>query len=150
MGIHLVDALGVGDADHIQHLQRALFDFVLVQVFLVVELDDLVHLVADTKDRVQSGHGFLEDHGDIVATNLLHLFQGHFCNIIGLVAHVDADFALDNLALRTLQKLHQRQAGHGLAAAGLADNADGLAGGNLEGHAVDGLDRSHISEEVGV
>ena len=150
MRIHPVDALGIGNTDHIQHFQSTFSDLMLAQVFLVVELDYLVHLVADTEDRVQRGHRFLEDHGDIVTADLLHLFQGHFCNIIGLVAHVDADFALDNLALRTLQKLHQRQAGHGLAAAGLADNADGLAGGNLEGHAVDGLDRSHISEEVGV
>ena len=87
----------------------------------------------------------------IVAPKVLHLLLGGLCHVIGFaVAQVQADFALDNLSLRTLKQLHQAQAGDGLAAAGLAHHAHGLADGNVKGYAVYALNRAGVCEEVGV
>lgn len=72
-------------------------------------------------------------------------------NVVGLViAKVQPDGTLDDLALGALQKLHQGQAGDGLAAAGLADDADGLADGHFKRDAVDALDDAGVGEEVGM
>ena len=65
------------------------------------------------------------------------------------MAQIQANFTLDDLALRALHQLHERKAGDGFAAAGLADNADGRALGNHEADAVNGLDRADIGEEIG-
>ena len=150
MGEHFVDALAVGDAHHLQQLDGAGLDIAFGFSDAVVQLDDLVHLVADAEHRVQGGHGLLEDHGHRVAADVLHLFVGHFGDVIGFVAHVQADGAFHHLALGPLQKLHQRQAGDRLAAAGLAHDAHRLADGHIEGDAIHGLDGAGIGEEIGV
>ena len=97
MGVHRIDALAVGDADHLEHLDGALLDVLLRLALALVQGDDLV-----------------------------------------------------DLALGALQKLHQGQAGDRLAAAGLADDADGLADGHFKRDAVDALDDAGVGEEVGV
>ena len=151
MGVHRVDALAVGDADHLEHLNRALLDVLLRLALALVQGDDLVDLGTDAEHRVQARHGLLEDHRDIVAAQALHLVRRGLGNVVGLViAEVQPDGTLDDLALGALQKLHQGQAGDGLAAAGLADDADGLADGHFKRDAVDALDDAGVGEEVGV
>ena len=150
MGEHLVDALAVGDAHHLQKVDGALLDLLLALALAVVEGDDLVDLLTDAEDRVEGGHGLLEDHGDVVAPELLHDLVGGLGDIIGLVAQVQADGALHHLALGPLQQLHQGEAGDALAAAGLAHDAHGLADGHVEGDAVHGLGNAHVGEEVGL
>ena len=53
----------------------------------------------------------------------------------------------DDLAAGRLVELQDRAAGRGLAAAGLADQAERLALLDLEGDAVDGLDRADLALE---
>ena len=72
----------------------------------------------------------------VVAADGLHLLGGRLGDVVGLVAQIQADLALDNLTLRPLDQLHERQAGDALAAAGLAHDAHGLADGHFKGHAV--------------
>ena len=81
---------------------------------------------------------------------MLHDFLRGVDHVVGLVAEIETDLALDGLALRPLQKLHEGERRNRLAAAGLADDADGLADRDLEGDAVHALDRARIREEVGV
>ena len=147
---HLVDALAVGDADHLQQLDGALPDLLLVVALLVVQGDDLIDLIADTEDRIQRGHRLLEDHGDHVAAQVLHDNVGRLGHIVGLVAEVQADLALHDLALRALQQLHNREAGDRLAAARFAHHADRLADRNAERDTVNRVDRADIGEEVGM
>ena len=51
----------------------------------------------------------------------------------------------DDLAGRRLEQLGDHPPGRGLAAAGLADQAQRLAGLDVEVHAVDGLDRADLA-----
>jgi len=116
-----------------------------------VEGNDLVHLIADPEHRVQGGHRLLKDHGYIVAPEVLHLLLGRFYHIICLsMPQIQPDLALDDLALRPLDQLHQAQAGNGFAAAGFPYHAHGLADGNIEGDAVYALYRAGIRKEIGV
>ena len=147
---HLVDALAVGNADHFEQLDGALLDLLLVVALFIVQGDDLIDLVADAEDGVQRGHRLLEDHGDEVAAQMLHDTVRGLRHVVSLVAEIQADLAFHDLTLRTLQKLHDRKARHGLAAAGLAHDAHRLADGDIEGDAVYGVHRADIGEEVGV
>ena len=148
---HRVDTLAVSNADHLEHLDRALFDVLFRLALTLMQGNDLIDLGADAEHGVQAGHRLLKDHRNIVAAQTLHLFGGGLGNIVGLaIAQIQADGALDDLALRALQQLHQGQAGDGLAAAGLADNAHGLADGHLKRDAVHALDNTGVGEEVGV
>ena len=141
VGVHRVDGLAVG----------ALLDVLLRLALALVQGDDLVDLGTDAEHRVQARHRLLEDHRDIVAAQTLHLVRRSLGNVVGLViAEVQPDGTLDDLALGALQKLHQGQAGDRLAAAGLADDADGLADGHFKRDAVDALDDAGVGEEVGV
>ena len=149
--VHLVDAVAVGDANGLQHLDGALLDVLLGLAFTLVQGDDLVDLGADAEYRVQTGHRLLEDHRDIVAAQALHLIGGGLGDVVSLAAaQVQADLAIHDLALGALQQLHQGQAGNGLTAAGLTHDADRLADGHLEGDAVNAFDHAGIGEEVGV
>ena len=150
VGEVLIHALAVGDAHHLQQLDGALLDLLLGAALVVVEGDDLVQLVADAEHRVQGGHGLLENHGDRVAPQVLHDLIRRFRHVVGLIAQVQAYLALHHLALRPLQQLHQRQAGNGLTAAGLAHHAHGLADGDGEADAVHGFDHAGVGEEVGM
>ena len=81
---------------------------------------------------------------------MLHDAVRRLRHVVGLAAEVQANFALHDLALRALQKLHERQTRDRFAAAGLADDADSLADGHGERDAVDRLDNARVGEKVGV
>ena len=150
MGIHHVDTLGVGNTDHLQQLNGALLDLLIALPFSVMESDDLVDLLPDPEDRVQGSHRLLEDHGDGVSAQMLENFVRGFGHVIGFVPEVQTDCTVDYLTLRTLEQLHQREAGDGLAAAGLAHDADRFPDGNIKAHTVDSFDRACIRKEIGV
>ena len=82
----------------------------------------LLDLVADGEHRGQGGERVLEDHGDALAADLAHLEVGLAEQLLAVVG----DGALDAGVL--VQKAHDGHGGHGLAGAGFADDAEGLAG----------------------
>ena len=49
--IHPVYAFLVGNADHLQHLDRTCLDVILCHI-RIVKCNDLIHLLADTKYRI--------------------------------------------------------------------------------------------------
>ncbi len=101
-----------------------------------VPLQHLGDLQPDRDHRVQRGERVLEDHAHVAAAAVPHLPVGEPQQVGALERHL----AGDRVAALG-QQPHDRQRRHGLAATGLADQADGLAGLHREAHAVDGRER---------
>ena len=93
----------------------------------------LGHLTADRVHRIERGHRLLEDHADAIAAQLavIRIRQAH------QLAAVEADAAADDGAVG--QQAHQRERGDGFAAAGFADETQGLAALQRETDAANGL-----------
>ena len=104
-----------------------------------MDADHLVDLPPDLHDGVQAGHGLLKDHGDLGSSNIAELIF----RITGEFIPVKEYTAFCDLGCRRKQS-HDRAGGHALAAAGLADNADDLAAGDLERDIVYRLDQAVI------
>ena len=132
---------------------------------------DLVELLTDGEHGIQGGHGFLEDHGDLLAPDAVDLMDGHFGDVVdlflGLVfpcpvldgiavliffvfLAVEADGALHDLTAGALDQAHDGHGGHGLAAAGLTHNTHNGVLGHIVADTVDGFDHALLGEEVGV
>ena len=123
-----VDVVGV-EADAVEQLLGALQP-ALAGRDVGVHRPALGHDVADGHPRVQRAVGVLEDDLDLAAV-LLERPAAHLGDVLTLVE--------DRAAGRLLQG--DQQLGHGrLAAAGLADHADGLAAAQGQVDAVDGVD----------
>ena len=107
--------------------------------------DRLDHLGVDAQHRVERHHGVLEDHRDAPAAQSP---QGRFRGADQVLA-LEADLAADDSAGRVDQP-EQRKAGHRLARARLADQAQHLTLGDREVDSVDRLDHAGLGEEVGL
>ena len=99
-------------------------------------------LVADGEHRGQRGERVLEDHGDALAANLAHLKIGLAEQFLAVVG----DGALDAGVL--VQQAHDGHGGHGLAGAGLAHDAEGLAGVQGKVHAAHRVHGAGFGGEV--
>jgi hypothetical protein len=106
--------------------------------------DHLGDLIADRVDGVQRRHWLLEDDGDLLRADLAHL--------LGLerdkVAALPQDLPGDDSAGRHRDELQDRHRGDGLAAAGLADDADGFAAADREIDPVDRVNHAVVSHEM--
>ena len=103
----------------------------------VVDLHRLGDDVADRHARVQRGVGVLEDHLQ-VAAHLAHLATVELRQVLALE---------DHLAGGRLVELQDGATGRGLAATGLAHQTERLTLLDVEGDAVDGLDRADLALE---
>ncbi|MNV03149.1 hypothetical protein D3C71_934020 [compost metagenome] len=106
---------------------------------VLVQQVDLGKLVADRHDRVKRGHGLLEDHGYLVATDppqrrLLQFEEIHF---LALARHEPGRARRDAPA-RALDEAQDGQGRHRLARAGLSHQRDGLAAADGEVQRLDG------------
>ena len=139
----VLDALlGVGDADHLEQLDGALARLLLGVA--AVKPEALPQLAPDGVDGVQRRHRVLEDHGDVVAADVLHLALAHGEKRLAAVADVTA---LD-LSRGHVDEAHDRQRGDRLARSRLADDAEGLAAVEGVRDAVDCLDHAVLGVEV--
>ena len=111
-----------------------------------MQLDRFHQLVADGGDRVERGHGLLEDHGDLAAPYGPHLRA--VALVAGEVLSVEDHLAPADEAGRALQELHHGQLAGGLAAARLAHDADDLVLEQLVGEAVHGVDDAYGRAEL--
>ena len=116
-----------------------------------MELDHLGDLVANGVHRRERGHWLLEDHGDVAASDLMHLVAVRVeCGEVNLalvqLAAV-ADVAAGNLGCRR-QNLQQGVGGHGFAAAAFADDAHGLAGVDAEADAVERPHHAFVARDA--
>ena len=64
--------LGIGDTHHSQQLDSA--EVCISCTHSEMELQRLYDLKPDRQDRIERGHGLLEDHGDLPASDVAHLF----------------------------------------------------------------------------
>jgi hypothetical protein len=101
-----------------------------------VTLQHLADLQPDRHDGVERGQRVLEHHREVAAAALAHRGVGQPEQLRTLEAHRAADPHAPSR-----QQSHDRERGHGLAAAGLADQPDGLPRFDGEAHCVDGRGR---------
>ena len=148
MRVHFIYSLAVGYSDHFEKTYGARLYFFLGPSLTVVKRNYFIHLITYTEDRVQSGHGFLEYHGDVVSPDVLHHFIGCFGQIISFISEIQPYFACGNLPLRALEKLHDRKTCNALSASGFSDDTDSFSNRDLKGDAVDSVDCSDVREEI--
>ena len=92
-------------------------------------------LTADSKDRVQTGHRFLEDNRNRVAADLVHLIFGQ----LGQIFAVKMNLAAFNITI-VIQQLQNAHCRDTFAGAGLADDAKHLTAVNRIADIIDRLD----------
>ena len=98
-------------------------------------------LAVDAEQRVQRGHRILQDHRDHPPADAAHLARGFLRQVLALEGDATAG---DAGGIR--QQAHDREAGRGLAAARLADQAKRLAFVEGEADAVNRLDDALAAE----
>ena len=133
----------LGDPHLLQHGDGGVTALGLA-VIGAVEAKHLHQLIADRLHRVERRHGLLKDHGDTVATHLVHLLRRQIEQLLPL----KADGARHHLTVGPWQQPHDGQRGDALAAAGLADYPQGLARGDLEADPVEHLDLAVVDGEL--
>ena len=142
MGIALKPLLGVGDAHLPEQLHTAAVPLGAAELGLV-EAEHLVHLVLDGVDWIEGGHGVLKDHGDVAATDLVHLLLALAQQVLSVKFDlIGLDFA------RWVAELDQGKAGDALAAA-LPHHAQHLALLHGEADVVYRFDYAFEGVEVG-
>ena len=142
MRVVLDPAGRLGDADKLQELDRALDGSAVRQT--EVDLEALGHEPFDAEHRVQAGDRVLEDHRDVLATDVAHLALGHRDK----VAAEELDGAADGGVAHHAREPEDGVRGDTLAAAGLTDEAHELAGGDREAHLVHGVHDALVRREV--
>src|SRR3712207_6716480 len=71
-----------------------------------MQTKSFAQLTTNGVNRVKRGHGVLEDHSNIVATNVLHLMLRHLQQRLATIAHITAL----NLSWRHIDKTHDGEA----------------------------------------
>src|SRR5918992_1564053 len=143
MRIVLQPDLGTRDPDLVEELRGAPVGG--RPVHAKVRLERLADLSADGQDRVQRGHRVLEDHCDLPATDLPQL------RVVELQQVLPAEHGGPaRHAPVASEDPEQRERGHALAAARLADDAECLTWGDVEGDAVDRVDQAAPRPELDV
>ena len=124
--------LGIGNADELEHLDRAGARRPARQPLM----DDrrLRDLIPDGEDGVQGGHWLLENHGDLIAANGAQLGWSEREQIAALEFD---QRARQDVARRLGNEPQNRQRRHGLATARLPDDPQRLARIQIEGNLVD-------------
>ena len=95
-------------------------------------------LIADGHDGIKRRHRLLENHRDLVASDAAHLLGRETREISPLKLKASTD----NTARALGKQLNDRQCGHALAAAGLADQSHRAAVFDVESHTID---RAHLA-----
>ena len=109
----------------------------------LVGADGLGDLGADAHHRVERGPRVLQDHRDVAAADVAHLGFGFGQQVLA----PEANRAAGDAAAGAGQHALQGQRGHRLAATAFADDAEGFAGGDVDAHAIDGLDEAAAGGE---
>ena len=134
--------LGFGDLDQLQKPQRLRPCGGSAESAMAADWFD--QLVADRVERVERGHRLLEDHGDAAAAHPVERRLGELEEVMPAIVHHAASLAVGG---EQAHRGHHRLA---LARAGLADDGDGLPGGNREPDAFHRLDDAVEGAEANV
>src|SRR6185437_12340384 len=126
-------AAGGADADLLEQEDGALARRAALAAAMAQER--LLELIADRVGRIERGHRLLEDHRHAVAADVFHAPRGE-PEEIGAGEGEAACRALRPLR----QEVHDGERGQRLAAAGFADDAEGLAARHREADLADGVE----------
>jgi hypothetical protein len=132
---------GRRDADLVEKLDRALEGGVFRHA--VVQNKRLTDLVTHLHHWVQAGERVLHHEGDLFAADLSEFLLGQADEL--------ATFELDGAAgdsARGNEHSHESEGSHGLSAAGLSDDAEGLACDEIEANATQNARRSERNFEI--
>jgi hypothetical protein len=94
---------------------------------------------------IERGHRLLEDHADLAAADLADFRLAGAEQVAPLEMHV----AAEDPAGRLREQTDDRHGGDALAAAGLADDADGLPLGHGKRNLIDGAQQAAVGLERG-
>ena len=134
---------GVGYLHGVQHFYRLLRRFLFAHV--LVNDKGLAELFGHGEHRIEAGHRLLEDDGNFVSADMIHLLQGFFRQVFPFEKYLAAvDIAVG------VQKLQYAHCRNGFAAAAFAHYAQRPA--RLDGIAdvVYRLDDAFARLEIGV
>src|SRR5436190_8985384 len=109
-----------------------------------MRLDRLADLGAHLEDRIQRGHRILEHHRDLGPADVPQLLLRHLQQILA----VEVRLASNDLARGLRDEPEDRHRADALARAGLADDAEGLAGIDVVGDPVDRLNDAVFGREL--
>ena len=136
MGIGFHPPLGVVDADELQHLDgpgvRGL------AAYAVVRAVDVLDLPADREHGMERGARALHDQADVLAADRIELRIVHGQQVAPQIVHLARDDAAG-----WAHQTHHANRRRRLAAAGLAHDADELAGADGEGKVFLLIPESH-------
>ena len=141
MGILAKTPLRIGDPDQAQQLHRARFGVRPRQAEVPAHPFGQLH--ADAEHRIERGHRFLEDHGDLATAHPGDLVLVE----VEQIATLEADAPAGDPA-RVRDEAQNRERAHRFAAAGFADQGDRLAGIDRIGDPVDRLDHPVAATEL--
>src|SRR5579883_1574590 len=114
---------GGGDAHRFQQRDRATASLRLREAQM--QFLRLGELEADRQHRVERGHRVLEDHRDFVAADVPHLAFGERDEIDApAIAGIEENFAVGDPSRWIRHQPHDREGGHGFAAAAFAHDAN--------------------------
>ena len=99
-----------------------------ILVYFLVDPNGLSDLVADFENRIEGGERFLENHGDAIASNMLQVFLFQLQQVLA----GEQDVTPRNFARRLVDETENAEGRDGLAAPGLAHQADGFLTSHLE------------------
>ncbi len=114
-----------------------------------MDLESFHDLVSTSKDGIEGGHGFLEDHGQFVPTVTSHFLLRELEEVSALhFLGMESDATLRNTTRGGGNEAHSRKGGHGFTGTRFSDDADGLASMEGEADAVDRSDHLILSAEL--
>ena len=132
--------LGRGDADLVEQVDRVALG--LAPGEAAVEHKGFGDLAADAHHGVEGGAGLLEDHGDAVAAEALPVAGGLGQQVARAETHGAADMAGRG------HEAHEGERRHALAAAALADHAEGAPGVDPVAYAADDVAAAEADGEA--
>src|SRR5207245_4602387 len=97
-----------------------------------VGLQRIGNLMPHSEDRIQRTHWFLEDHGNVLATELPHLLVRELQNVVPFKENAPTH----NLPWRDGNETHHRARGDRLARARFTYQAKRFAAMDREGHPI--------------
>ncbi len=120
------NGVGLRDPHLLQHTSG--FGQRLIAAQPLVQADRLGNLLPYREDRIERGHRLLKNHGDVSTTHAAHLGGTEGGEIAHLaIAAAQQQAVACHQPARLFNQAHQRQGGHRLTGAGLADDRQRLA-----------------------
>ena len=125
MGIFAVQCLGIGKFG----IEHSFYGTGTTggSVHVAVNEEGFFHLFAHRHDGIEGGHGFLEDHADLIALKAAQLFAGHGEKVLT----IEHDLSTD-LHFAAIDKTENGAGGDRLAGTGFADNTHNFTGTDVE------------------